>query len=248
MKSLQRLTPTLEQSILTKMSKEQSEIIVLSSTSKRFEDYENEDKQKLAKQLVNLSYFVGIKESPSLETLKLLVMFLCKSFPTFSAEELENAFMKACAGEFGDLDHYQNFSPIYVGKLIKAYEQQKMVAKQNYMRLNQKHEEELLDKQREAKYNENPLRNLFRVICSEYTDFVNGKYVDASDIKKIQIKVAIDIAKGKGMFFDFVEKEIKAEDYLTKYFLSLPQDPKEAIEKIKQDVRNNGKNLVNRQG
>ena len=116
------------------------------------------------------------------------------------------------------------------------------------MRLNQKHEEELLDKQREAKYNENPLRNLFRVICSEYTDFVNGKYVDASDIKKIQIKVAIDIAKGKGMFFDFVEKEIKAEDYLTKYFLSLPQDPKEAIEKIKQDVRNNGKNLVNRQG
>jgi hypothetical protein len=248
MKSLQRLTPTLEQSILTKMSKEQSEIIVLSSTSKRFEYYENEDKQKLAKQLVNLSYFVGIKESPSIETLKLLVMFLCKSFPTFSAEELENAFMKACAGEFGDLDHYQNFSPIYVGKLIKAYEQQKMVAKQNYMRLNQKHEEELRDKQREAQYNENPLRNLFRVICSEYTDFVNGKYVDASDIKKIQIKVAIDIAKGKGMFSDFVEKEIKAKDYLTKYFLSLPQDPKEAIEKIKQDVRNNGKNLVNRQG
>jgi len=229
------------------MSKEQSEIIVLSSTSKRFEDYGNEDKQKLAKQLVNLSYFVGIKESPSIETLKLLVIFLCKSFPTFSGEELENAFMKACAGEFGDLDHYQNFSPIYVGKLIKAYEQQKMVAKQNYMRLNQKHEEELRDKQREAQYNENPLRNLFRVICSEYTDFVNGKYVDASDIKKIQIKVAIDIAKGKGMFSDFVEKEIKAEDYLTKYFLSLPQDPKEAIEKIKQDVRNNGKNLVNRQ-
>lgn len=82
MKSLQRLTPTLEQSVLNKMTKEQSEIIVLSNTAKRFEDYENEDKQKLAKQLVNLSYFVGIKESPSLETLKLLVVFLCKSFPT----------------------------------------------------------------------------------------------------------------------------------------------------------------------
>jgi hypothetical protein len=230
------------------MSKEQSEIIVLSSTSKRFEDYENEDKQKLAKQLVNLSYFVGIKESPSIETLKLLVLFLCKSFPTFSAEELENAFMKACAGEFGDLDHYQNFSPIYVGKLIKAYEQQKMVAKQNYMRLNQKHEEELRDKQREAQYNENPLRNLFHTICSEYVDFLNGKYVGASDIKKIQIKFAIDIAKGKGMFLDFVEKEITPEDYLTKYFLSLPQDPKQAIEKIKQYVRSHGKNLVNRQG
>lgn len=246
MKSLQRLTPTLEQSILNKMTKEQSEIIVLSNTVLRFEDYTNEDKQRLAKQMVNLSYFVGIKESPSLETLKLLVVFLCKSFPTFSAEELENAFMKACAGEFGDLDHYQNFSPIYVGKVIKAYEQQKMVAKQNYMRLNVKHEEELRDKQRQEEYNANPLRNLFRVICSEYTDFVNGKYVGASDIKKIQIKVAIDIAKSKGMFTDFVEKEISADDYLTKYFLSLPQDPKQAIEKIKNDVRSNGKNMVSR--
>jgi hypothetical protein len=228
------------------MTKEQSEMIILSNTAIRFEDYTNEDKQKLAKQLVNLSYFVGIKESPSLETLKLLVVFLCKSFPTFSAEELESAFMKACAGEFGDLDHYQNFSPIYVGKLIKAYEQQKMVAKQNYMRLNAKHEEELRDRRRQEEYNQNPLRNLFRVICSEYTDFVNGKYIDASDIKKIQIKVAIEIAKSKGMFTDFVEKEITADDYLTKYFLSLPQDPKEAIEKIKNDVRSNGKNMVNR--
>ena len=60
-----------------------------------------------------------------------------------------------------------------------------MVAKQNYMRLSQKHEEELRDKQREAQYNENPLRNLFRVICSEYTDFVNGKYVDANGLKKV---------------------------------------------------------------
>lgn len=245
MKSLQRLTPTLEQSVLNKMSKAESEIVVLSNTSKRFEDYENEDKQRLAKQLVNLSYFVGIKESPSLETLKLLVVFLCKSFPLFSAEELENSFMKACAGEFGDLDHYQNFSPIYVGKVIKAYEQQKMVAKQNYMRLNAKREEELREKEMEKQYNENPLRNLFRVICSEYTDFVNGKYVEPSDIKKIQMKFAIEIAQSKGMFTDFVDKEIDADDYLTKYFLSLPQDPKEAIEKIKQDVRNNGKNMVN---
>ena len=245
MKSLQRLTPTLEQSVLNKMSKAESEIVVLSNTSKRFEDYENEDKQRLAKQLVNLSYFVGIKESPSLETLKLLVVFLCKSFPLFSAEELENAFMKACAGEFGDLDHYQNFSPIYVGKVIKFYEQHKMVAKQNYMRLNAKREEELREKEMEKQYNENPLRNLFRVICSEYTDFVNGKYVEPSDIKKIQMKFAIEIAQSKGMFTDFVDKEIDADDYLTKYFLSLPQDPKEAIEKIKQDVRNNGKNMVN---
>jgi hypothetical protein len=244
---LQIHTPKLEQSILTKMTKEQSEIIVLSNTSKRFEDYDNEDKQKLAKQLVNLTYFVGIKESPSVETLKLLVLFLCKSFPTFSAEELESGFMKACAGEFGDLDHYQNFSPIYVGKVIKAYEQQKMLAKQNYMRLNAKHEEEARDKQRQAEYNENPLRNLFRVICSEYTDFVNGKYIDATEVKKIQIKVAMEIARSKGMFSDFVEKQMSADDYFAKYFLSLPQEPKEAIEKIKQDVRSHGKNLVSRQ-
>jgi hypothetical protein len=123
-----------------------------------------------------------------------------------------------------------------------------MVAKQNYMRLNAKHEEEVRDKQRQAEYNENPLRNLFRVICSEYTDFVNGKYIEPTDIKRIQIKFAMDIAKSKGMFSDFVEKEMSADDYFSKYFLSLPQEPKEAIEKIKQDVRSHGKNLVSRQG
>jgi hypothetical protein len=160
MKNLQRLAPKLEQSILTKMTKEESEIVILSNHSKKFEDYENDDKQRLAKQLVNLSYFVGMKETPSVDTLKLLVIFLCKSFPTFSAEELENAFMKACAGEYGELEHYQNFSPIYVGKVIKAYEVQKMEAKRNYMRLNQKHEEEMREKEMEAKYNANPLRNL----------------------------------------------------------------------------------------
>ena len=244
MKNLQRLAPKLEQSILTKMTKEESEIVILSNHSKKLEDYENEDKQRLAKQLVNLSYFVGMKETPSVETLKLLVIFLCKSFPTFSAEELENAFMKACAGEYGELEHYQNFSPIYVGKIIKSYEVQKMVAKKNYMRLNQKHEEEMREKEMEAKYNANPLRNLYRSICSEYTDFVNGKYIDMSDIKKMQVKWAIEIAQCKGMFIDYVDKEISADDYLTKYFLSLPQDPKQALEKIKEDVRNNGKNMV----
>ena len=246
MKNLQRLAPKLEQSILTKMTKEQSEIVVLSNNSKKFEDYENEDKQRLAKQLVNLSYFVGMKETPSVETLKLLVIFLCKSFPTFSAEELENAFMKACAGEYGELEHYQNFSPIYVGKVIKAYELQKMEAKRNYMRLNQKHEEEMREKEMEAKHNANPLRNLYRSICSEYTDFVNGKYIDMSDIKKMQVKWAIEIGQAKGMFLDYVDKEISADDYLTKYFLSLPQDPKQALEKIKEDVRSNGKNMVSR--
>ena len=154
--------------------------------------------------------------------------------------------MKACAGEYGELEHYQNFSPIYVGKVIKAYELQKMEAKRNYMRLNQKHEEEMREKEMEAKHNANPLRNLYRSICSEYTDFVNGKYIDMSDIKKMQVKWAIEIAQGKGMFLDYVDKEMSADDYLTKYFLSLPQDPKQALEKIKDDVRSNGKNMVSR--
>jgi hypothetical protein len=121
-----------------------------------------------------------------------------------------------------------------------------MEAKRNYMRLNQKHEEEMREKEMEAKHNANPLRNLYRSICSEYTDFVNGKYIDMSDIKKMQVKWAIEIAQGKGMFLDFVDKEMSADDYLTKYFLSLPQDPKQALEKIKDDVRSNGKNMVSR--
>ena len=36
-------------------------------------------------------------------------------------EQIEQAFMMACSGELGDFEHYQNFSPQYVSKIIKKW-------------------------------------------------------------------------------------------------------------------------------
>jgi deoxyribose-phosphate aldolase len=72
--------------------------------------------------------------------------------------------------------------------------------------------------------------------------------VEACKNGAVEIDMVVNVGKVLGGDWDYVDKEISADDYLTKYFLSLPQDPKEAIEKIKQDVRSNGKNMVSRQG
>ena len=66
-------------------------------------------------------------------------------------------------------------------------------------------------------------------------------------LKEIKSETGIIIISARNSLDDKITGlEIGADDYLTKYFLSLPQDPKQAIEKIKNDVRSNGKNMVSR--
>lgn len=244
MSNLQKRTQTLETSVLTKMLQNESQIMVLHNESKKFKDFDQEDKQKLAKQLVTLSYFVGLKETPSLEALKLLVKFLCISFPEFSSEELESAFMKACSGEFGEIEHFQNFSPIYLGKIINAYENQKMVAKRNYMQLLEKKKWERYESEKEDYYKKNALLLIEQQLIEEYLFYVKTKYADLKDLKKYAIKVFIELCQGKNLFIKYDADKYTYEGYLEKYFLSLPTNEEEAIKSIKQYVRSYGKNLV----
>lgn len=51
-----------------------------------------------------------------------LIDFLLSSFPTFRLQEIRTAFQMNAAGRFGDvIEHYQNFSPVYLGKIMAAF-------------------------------------------------------------------------------------------------------------------------------
>ena len=68
MKSLQIANHKLEESILTKMSIGERTLVQLyNSENILFQNYSNDNKQELAKILVRLSFFVGIKEPLSLD-------------------------------------------------------------------------------------------------------------------------------------------------------------------------------------
>jgi|APGre2960657373_1045057.scaffolds.fasta_scaffold17451_2 hypothetical protein len=244
MTSLQRLTTQLDKSILDKLPKKESEIVVLAQ-SKKFSEYTNEDKQDLAKKLVSLSYFVGIKESPSIDTLVLLVRFICTKFPQFSGEELENAFYQVCAGELGDIDHYQNFSPIYLGKIINAYEEEKMKARRNYMQLQQKKEWEEQEKKRSEYLQVNALEIIAQQLKDEYLSWKEKSYANLTDLKKYSLQVLLEYAQTKNLFVKFDADNYTHSQYFEKYFLSLPDNKDEALISIDNYVRSYGKNILN---
>ena len=121
MKSLQVQSTKLMESALVKLNNEEKRLVHIEVDRDIFKNYDEDKKKLLAKKLVTLSFFVGIKEPLSIDELKMMVHFLCRQFPFCTIPKLEDAFIKAAAGEFGEIEHFQNFSPQYVAKIIRAY-------------------------------------------------------------------------------------------------------------------------------
>ena len=53
--------------------------------------------------------------------MNILVDFVLSNYPTFRLNEVREAFKMTAAGKFGDIEHYQNFSPAYFGKVMMAF-------------------------------------------------------------------------------------------------------------------------------
>jgi hypothetical protein len=251
MKNLQIANPKLEESVLIKLNPTERTLVQLYNTENTlFQNYNNENKQDLAKLLVRLSFFVGIKEPLSLEELKLLVFFLTTQFPRFTSEELEQAFMMACSGKFGTFEHYQSFSPIYVGKVINAYEASRASAFSKYKTLNQRKQNEEDDLEKAKKYN--PLKGAYEALLVEFEKYVTPPQENINEnndyLSKFQSDVAIRVCKSASLFLDFDEKKHLSKEYLASFFVTLSKEQKIAKEQIKQYVRSNGKNMEHRQG
>jgi hypothetical protein len=249
MRNLQIANPKLEESILNKLNPTERTLVQLYKTDNpSFDKYNNDHKQELAKRLMRLSFFVGIKEPLSLDELKLLVFFLCSQYPKFTSEELEQAFMMACSGKFGSFEHYQSFSPIYIGKVINAYETSRATAYSKYKTLNQRKANEEEDQAKAQQYN--PLKGAYDVIITEYEKYLSGKKENPSEnlkeIDKMQSDIALKLCKSAGLFLNFDEKKQDSKEYLASFFVHLSQDQKLAKEQIKNYVRSNGKNMERR--
>jgi hypothetical protein len=236
--SLATLT-SLEQSTLTKFNPEEQKIILASKNGKRFKDLDNEEKKELAKLFVKLSYFVGIKEPLSIDSLKLLVRFVIQEYPMFNSDELQQAFFFACSGKLGDFEHFQNFSPIYVGKVINAYSNYTTPLKIKFQREQDQEIRELERNKENQTYD--TLAGATQSLIMEYESYLKtGRYDDENDLfnsySEIMAQTCVMLLN-KSLNF-FTTMGIEGKDYvdlLSNYFVTLPSDKNEAVEHIKHD-------------
>lgn len=236
--SLATLT-NLEQLTLNKFNPEEQKIILASKNGKRFKDLDNEEKKELAKLFVRLSYFVGIKEPLSIESLKLLVKFVIQEYPMFKSDELEQAFFFACSGKLGDFEHFQNFSPIYVGKVINAYNSYTSPLKIKFQRVQEVEVRELERSKQNETYD--ALAGATKCLIAEYENYLKTQKYDSDNdnfnaYSEIMAQTCVMLLNKSLNFFSTIS--IEGKDYielLTNYFVTLPSDKNQAVEHIKHD-------------
>lgn len=242
MKSLQIRNQKLQEQVLNSLSPKDKMLVINHYDNMTFGTFDNEKKKELAKQLVKLSYFVGIKEPLSIDNLKLLVMFLCTQFPSCTMNQLEQGFMMACSGQLDiDLEHYQNFSPMYVSRIIKAYEGVKFEALKNYNRLEQKKKEE--EEEEEKKKNFNFVESTTDILYDDYLSYSEGFFMQhkSNDISVVVKRMLLISFQKSGLFKKYDDK-INPIEYLERYFKTLPKDKELAKKKIHEYVSTNWNN------
>ena len=84
------------------------------------------DNEQLAQPIRMALMLTGIKKEnmPSEMEKAIILQFVQRNYPDYSPGELSYAFEKAMARKFKDanVDHYQNFSCEYIGRVLSAYE------------------------------------------------------------------------------------------------------------------------------
>lgn len=237
MSNTQIVSTKLELSILSKFNLENRNLVQNKFETKKWCLYQEQEKKELAKLLIRLSFFVGIKEPIENDNLVMLVKFLIMQFPNFSNEELNQAFMMSISSDNSEIaEHYQNYSPIYISKIIKWYinEQQKIVAE--YYRGVQKLQEEKQDEERKKKYD--PKKALTDAIITQFENCINGKYELTNNnlgITELSAKWTLEFSYGLG-FVKYDGNKNDAIDFWKNYFSQLPKDPNLAIIEIKNQI------------
>ncbi len=227
---MQNLTTSktkLEMSVLSKFNPTEQKILELKSLGNvRFGDMTNEQKQGLAKSLVKLSYFVGIKEPLSIDNLKMLVYYLANQHPAFTQEELEQAFFMASSGEFGEIEHYQTFSPAYVSKIIKAYLSKRSEASVKYHAKLQKQQAEEESNMKARQYN--PVEGCVDALCAQYDTYLRYDEIvsdtDKFPYEEMRASIAIQMAQKLSLFKDYDSSKESAFDFFKRIYDKVPRD------------------------
>lgn len=241
MKNSLPTTTKLDKSILIKLNQEEQRIVIASYGSSRFRTYDNKAKQELAKSLIELSYFVGIKEPLSLDNLKLLVKFLCTQYPNFTKDELIEAVNISCSGKLGDIEHFQNFSPMYLGKIINGYLSYTANARMKYQALIQEQQRQIQREEEEKNYD--VVGGALKVIYTEYDIFKKTNGYDpenehSSPYHEIITQSCVMLLQRSLLFFgeEPLDNKISHTERMATYFKTLPKSKQDALAEMKRKV------------
>lgn len=225
--------------VLNKLSIEERQLVQIEFDKDRIGSFDNERKKELAKLVVKLSFFVGIKEPLTIDELKMSVGFLCQQFPNVSMKKIEDAFMKVSAGELGFIEHFQQFSPTYMAKVIRAYEAQSKAALSKYMKHLEKHEAEEESKRKAKNYN--PIDGAISALKLELQKH-HAKHLDEfTAFDDFQSKTTVEIGQRIGLFGKFDADEISHKKYLRNFFKWLLRNEMDSDKAIDGYVRENAK-------
>ena len=244
MKSLQVQSVKLMESALVKLNHEEKRLVRIESSTDIFKNYDEDKKKILAKKLVTLSFFVGIKEPLTIEELKMMVHFLCSKFQYCTLDKLEDAFMKSAAGELGELEHFQNFSPQYVAKTIKAYEAVSKAAMKRYNQERERQQLEEISKEKAKKYD--PVQGCIEILKTECEKHRKKQIKDFHEMDNYTSRWAIQAGLKLGLFSDYDSNEITEQRYLRELFVNLHKSNKDMDKAIENYVLNNRKNMEHR--
>lgn len=132
----------------TQLSKAHQEI-VLATKEKKFIDFDEKDKQKLAQNIFSWMVLLQIKEKPEASDgyYKIMVLFLIKSFPDLTLSEFKLAIGRGVSGVSNQKGrHFQSFGADYISMLINEYLSSVHEVKFDYKRAATKIEQDALSK------------------------------------------------------------------------------------------------------
>lgn len=92
---------------------------------KKIRDFQtNDDLKPLIDLVGKWRYYIGIKEELSQEELYMNISFIRENFNELNIIDLDQAINLSLKGDLNvDVEHYQNFSPLYIAKILKAYKE-----------------------------------------------------------------------------------------------------------------------------
>lgn len=90
---------------------------------KRIGDFSsNEDLKPLIDLVGKWRYYIGVKEDLSKEEIFINVTFIRENFGELNLVDINEAIRLSLKGDLDtDVEHYQNFTPIYISKILLAY-------------------------------------------------------------------------------------------------------------------------------
>ena len=105
----------------------ETKIIVNASFQTKIKEMTEDGFRQIHIILLKWGKFLGIKDMPNAEEIKMIVFFIKQNFGDLTLDEITNAFNLAIARKLSvDPNHYQNFSALYIGGILDAYKEYKI--------------------------------------------------------------------------------------------------------------------------